>query len=33
VVAQLRNNATGFCMQGSFTSPIKNDAKQYKAKQ
>ena len=33
VVAQLRNNATGFCMQGTYSTPIKNTATQYKAKQ
>jgi hypothetical protein len=33
VVAQLRNNATGFCMQASYATPIKNTDKQYKAKQ
>ncbi|MDX2170107.1 MAG: hypothetical protein SF182_23755 [Deltaproteobacteria bacterium] len=33
VVAQLRNNATGYCMQGSYSAPIKNSATQYKAKQ
>jgi hypothetical protein len=33
VVAQLRNNATGYCMQGSYSAPIKNTATQFKAKQ
>jgi hypothetical protein len=33
VVAQLRNNGNGFCMQASYTSPLKNTDTQYKAKQ
>ena len=33
VVAQLRNDATGFCMQGSYATPIKSTDRQYKAKQ
>jgi hypothetical protein len=33
VVAQLRNNDTGVCLQGTFAMPIKSTAEQYKAKQ
>ena len=32
VVIQLRNNATGKCLTSAFTTPKKNDAKQFSAK-